>query len=119
MERLHHDYVLVTHPFPTLEGELLIYQYPEPASLNNSSHLLYKDFSLKKRMKTKIYSQKQLLERKKKMDEDNLVISKLNCLEIDVKEPLSTADWENMSLIVSEINALAWVQILPVGKKAS
>lgn len=70
---------------------------------------MYKDFSLKKRIKTKVYSQKQLLERKKKTDEDNMVFSKLNSLEIDVKEPLSTADWENMSLIVSEISALAWV----------
>lgn len=25
IERLNHNYVLVTHPFPTIEGELLIY----------------------------------------------------------------------------------------------
>lgn len=101
--------MLVTHPFPTLEGELLIYQYPDPSSINDGSNLLYRDFSLKKRIKTKVFTQKQLLEKKKKTDEDNLVFSRLSCLEIDIKEPLSSADWENMSLIVCEVNALAWV----------
>lgn len=81
--------------------------------------MTYKDFSLKKRIKTKVYSQKMILERKKKMDEENISITRLQCLEIDNKEPLSTLDWQQMALIINEVSALAWVQVLPAGMKAS
>jgi hypothetical protein len=37
IDRLNNNYVLVNHPFPTLEGELLIYQYPDPKNIDSSS----------------------------------------------------------------------------------
>jgi hypothetical protein len=58
IDSLGDNYILVNHPFPVIEGELLIYQYPEPDNLNDANELLYKDYSLKKRIKTKNYTQK-------------------------------------------------------------
>ena len=90
------DYVLVNHPYPSLEGELLIYQYPEPKTLDSTDQLDYKDFSLKKRLKTR-NNNKAALAARKKHDEDSLLYTKLQCLEVDNREPLSTIDWDNMA----------------------
>jgi hypothetical protein len=45
--------------------------------------------------------------------------TKLQCLEIDNEDPLSVCDWKQMSMVINEVNALAWIQFLPAGCKAS
>jgi hypothetical protein len=56
---------------------------------------------------------------KKEREEKEQTQTMLQCLEINNNMPLSPCDWKYMSLIISEINALAWVQITPVGMKSS
>ena len=60
-----------------------------------------------------------LADRKKKEEVHYNTNTRLQCLDIDIKDPLSICDWKHMSNIVSEIDALAWIQVLPVGQKAS
>jgi len=48
------------------------------------------------------------MDRKKRVDEENATHTRLQSLDIDIREPLSTVDWENLSQIIMEVNALAW-----------
>ena len=64
VSELQHDYVLVNHPFPTIQGEMLIYQPNLDQNELETDKLIYKDFSLKKRVKNqtlpiKIQSEKR------------------------------------------------------------
>lgn len=40
---------------------------------------------------------------KKKQDEDDIEKTKIQCLEININDPLSTIDWQNMGEIIREI----------------
>lgn len=53
------------------------------------------------------------------MQEEDAEKTKLQCLEIDLESPLSTIDWNNLSMVISEIQGMGWIQILPYGQKAS
>ena len=46
---------------------------------------------------------------KKKALEDDAEKTKIQCLEVNIADPLSTIDWQNMADIIREIQALAWV----------
>jgi len=50
---LTEDYILVAHPFPQMEGELILYQpYAEDKPQLNDENLVYRDYSLVKRQVT-------------------------------------------------------------------
>jgi hypothetical protein len=49
----------------------------------------------------------------KKMDEASREFTNLRSLEIEVASPLSQIDWKNLSLVINEVQGLAYVQILP------
>ena len=53
------------------------------------------------------------------MMEDDQELTNLQCLEIDLEMPLSTLDWANLSLVISEIKGMGWLQILPFDMKSS
>jgi|TARA_B110000305_G_C19394664_1_gene616791 hypothetical protein len=53
------------------------------------------------------------------MQEEDAEKTKLQCLEIDLESPLSTIDWGNFSMVLSEIQGMGWIQILPYGQKSS
>ena len=92
-----------------MEGELLLFQ----ANLEDQSgeNTVYRDYSLVKRKQTpsggKNVVSSPLV--KKKMNEDDAEKTKIQCLEINIADPLSTIDWQNMADIIREIQALAWV----------
>ena len=62
IEKLEEDYVLVAHPFPQLEGEMLLFQNvfeddkkdedDEEAKQIQKECIIYKDYSLRKRIAT-------------------------------------------------------------------
>ena len=56
---------------------------------------------------------------KKRLLERDLQKSNLDSKEIDLEFPLSTADWTNLVKVVKNIDAFAWVQVLPEGQKSS
>lgn len=118
IQKLEENYILMAHPYPNMEGELLLFQ----ANVEDQSgeNTVYRDYSLVKRKATP--SGKNIVNSamaKKKMIEDDAEKTKIQCLEINIGDPLSTIDWQNMADIIREIQALAWMQILPVGQKSS
>lgn len=75
--------------------------------------ILYKDFSLRKRMdSSKRQARLSALEKKKALEEDQ-ERTKLQCLEVDLATPLSTLDWQNLVHVLGEVNGIGWVQVLP------
>ena len=56
---------------------------------------------------------------KKKNQQMDLEMTKLQCLEVDLEAPLSSADWEQVAFVVSEIQAMVWFQVLPANQKSS
>ena len=34
--------------------------------------------------------------------------SRLQCLEVDIENPLSTIDWTNFSMVINEVKGLGW-----------
>jgi hypothetical protein len=80
---------------------------------------IYRDYSLVKRILTPTGKNNlNSAMAKKKMIDDDAERTKIQCLEINIVDPLSTIDWQNMADIIREIQALAWVQFLPVGQKS-
>ena len=92
-----------------MEGELLLFQ----ANLEDQAgeNTVYRDYSLIKRKQTlsggKNVGNSPLV--KKKMNDDDVEKTKIQCSEINIADPLSTIDWQNMADIIREIQALAWV----------
>lgn len=43
----------------------------------------------------------------------------MDCLEVDITEPLNKTEWTNLCKVIEETQGLGWFQILPVGQKAS
>lgn len=112
------DYLLVSHPYPQIEGEMLIFQ-PNADDKCDKDLLVYRDYSLKKR--NKYFNPRYQLSaaQKKEKEEKMMTSTKLQCLEIASDDPLSPCDWKHMATIVQEASAITWVQILPVGQKSS
>jgi|LauGreDrversion4_2_1035121.scaffolds.fasta_scaffold164445_2 hypothetical protein len=55
----------------------------------------------------------------KQIEKDDEELSRLTSLEIDLFTPLSSIDFKNWANIIDEVDGLGWVQVLPVGEKAS
>ena len=47
------------------------------------------------------------------------VEAKLQCLEIDNENPISSVEWKTLAQVIDEVSGLGWFQILPVGQKSS
>ena len=45
--------------------------------------------------------------------QEDLEKTKLQRLEIDIENPLSTIDWQNFCNVLGEVKGLGWVQFLP------
>ena len=85
----------------------------------NKDCIVYKDYSLRKRIATEPKPPRITAYQKKKMMDDDQEKTKLQCLEVDIETPLSTIDWANFSLVINEIQGMGWFQVLPVGQKSS
>ena len=71
--------------------------------------IIYKDYSLRKRMATEPKPPRITAYQKKKMMDDDQEKTKLQCLEIDLETPLSTIDWQNFSTVINEIKGMGWI----------
>lgn len=111
------DYVLVAHPYPQMDGEMLLFQIEQ--EIQEKDRIIYKDFSLRRRIETQPKPARLSAFQKKTMQEEDAEKTKLQCLEIDLESPLSTIDWGNFSMVISEIQGMGWIQILPYGQKSS
>ena len=128
IEKLPAKYFLASHPYPKIEGEMVIFlpkkedQDPEDKSL-----IVYRDFSLRKRLETtpkSNYVNDAMNKKKKrggpiKKEEDQKVAPEhepnLQCLEVDITSPLTREEWNNLVCVLEETQGLGWFQVLPVG----
>ena len=117
IEKLDAKFNLVSHPLPQVEGELLIFQ-PKKDDQSEEDLIVYRDYSLRKRCATadKPATSMSSLKKKKPVEEPEC---KLQCLEIDLENPLSNIEWRNLAAVLNEVKGLCWFQILPVGQKCS
>lgn len=67
------------------------------------------------REKPTISAAEKLKDKKKKESE----ISKLQCLEVAIDEPLQSVEWINTAEVMNQSGGLAWFQVLPVNHKSS
>mmetsp|Transcript_1986 Transcript_1986/g.3495 ORF Transcript_1986/g.3495 Transcript_1986/m.3495 type:complete len:125 (+) Transcript_1986:910-1284(+) len=102
IEKLDDDYILIAHPFPQFEGEMLLLQV-DPNDQGEKDLIVYKDYSLRKRMPNFTVKARMSALQKKQQIEQDQVKTRLQCLEVDLETPLSTVDWNNLSLIISEL----------------
>lgn len=108
IQELDNEYLLVAHPFPQIQGELLLFQQREIGE----NLFVYRDFSLLKRQRTPAVKPKVTSEAETQK-------TKLYTLEVDIEAPLSHLDWTMLSLAVTETSGLGWFQILPEKCKSS
>lgn len=117
IEKLDEDYVLCAHPFPQMEGEMLLFQII-PNEQESKEAIIYNDYSLRKRIVTvQKPARMSALQKKQEMEDDNEKTN-LQCLSVNLETPLSSIDWSNLSLVINEISGMAWFQILPEGFKS-
>jgi len=107
IEKLEEDFVLVAHPFPQMEGEMLLFQII-PDDQEDRETILYNDFSLRKRIKTVAKPARMSAAEKKQQMEDDEIKTNLQCLSIDLENALSSIDWSNLANVIEEISGLAW-----------
>lgn len=82
--------------------------------------IVYRDYSLRKRLPNRDRfqnpSDKLKAGDKKKKDQE---VSKLQCLEIAIEDPICNVEWVNIAEIINHVKGLCWFQVLPVGQKSS
>ena len=108
IEKLEEKFNLVSHPFPQIAGEMLIFR-PRKEDQTEKDSIIYRDYSLRKRLptseKTNLSVVEQLNKKKKKSEND---LQKLQSLEIDYDAPLSGAEWGNLAEVINEVKGLGW-----------
>ena len=130
IEKLDQKYLLVSHPYPQIEGQMMIF-LPKKADQKESDIIMYRDYSLRKRLETTVKPPESKMDRiiaskrtsddkkKDKKKDKSQFDQKLQCLEIDILNPLADIEWRNFLEVVDEVQGLGWFQILPVGQKSS
>lgn len=61
---------------------------------------------------------KSALAKKQELEQDQTK-TKIQCLEIDLENPVSSIDWNYIALTITSIDALVWFQVLPANQKSS
>jgi len=118
ISKMNKKFKLLSHPYPLVDGEMILFQ-PLKQDQYDKSLFVFRDYSLKKRMPTRGQGRKLTTYQQKQLEKEDEEISKLRALEIDISHPLSYIDWTNFAEVITEVQGLGWVQVLPVGEKAS
>ena len=100
-------YFLASHPYPKLEGELLVFK-PNKLDQNKErkDEIIYRDYSLRKRIETTPktnWVQDSLRDRKKsnargspvEREPTPEIKANLQSLEVDITDPLTKEEWDN------------------------
>ena len=130
IEKLTAKFFLAVHPFPRIEGEMLIFKPKKEDQNKGKDVIVYRDYSLRKRIETTPLAIKEQIAMKKKQekmkkkgnDDDEKEKEPepfMDCLEVDITEPLNKYEWINFCKVIEETQGLGWLQILPVGQKSS
>lgn len=141
---MHAKYFLASHPYPKIDGEMIIYKpkkSDQPTKEKDDKEdkkskkssgkvdvIHYRDYSLRKRIETTVNKpstgigggKKRVIPGKKgEPEKEKEKEAKLQCLEIDLQEPLTPEEWQNFAQVIDETKGLGWFQVLPVDQKSS
>ena len=112
IDKMPAKYFLASHPYPKIEGEMVIFKPKKVDQTQGKDVITYRDYSLRKRLETAAKvadpdkdpfakradrKNKTKTEEKEPEHEPNL-----QCLEIDVNEPLTREEWNNFISVVEE-----------------
>lgn len=106
--KLDKKYKLLAHPYPLLEGEMILFQ-PLKQDQYDKHYIVYRDYSLKKRIPTRAPNKKLTTYQQKQLEKEDEESSRLRSLEIDLFTPMSYIDWKNFAEVLSEVQGLGWV----------
>lgn len=118
ISKLEKKFKLIAHPYPILEGEMLLFQ-PLKQDQYDKTLMVYRDYALRKRIPTRPPNKKLTSYQQKQLEKEEEDSTKLRSLEIDLFSPMSYIDWHNFAEVITEVSGLGWVQVLPVGEKSS
>lgn len=121
IDKMEAKYFLTSHPYPKLEGEMIIFKPKKADQTQGKEVMIYRDYSLRKRIETSVKTKNadSAFGRKNKSAEPEIPEPNMQCLEVDICEPLSRDEWVNFTKVVLETQGLGWFQVLPVGQKSS
>ena len=123
IDKMPGKYFLSAHPYPKIDGEMFILK-PKKQDQGSKDAITYRDYSLRKRIENsgggmtegrKTMRSKDAEDQPKHIEPE----AKLQCLDIDLENPLSREEWNNFVQVVEATQGLGWFQILPVGQKSS
>jgi hypothetical protein len=102
ISKLEKKFKLLAHPYPLLEGEMIMFQSLKQDQYDKTL-IVYRDYSLRKRIPTRPVSKKLTSYQQKQMEKEDEENTKLRSLEVDLFNPLSFIDWHNFSVVITEV----------------
>jgi len=115
---LPNNYTMVADPHAKEDGGLIIIQQDAPRQKDGK--IQYEDPSMTVRQPNYADDEKWTSQAEKRQkDKDDKTKSNLTNDSINVKNPLSSADWDQIREGVKNTQGLAYVQVPPVGQKSS
>jgi hypothetical protein len=76
IEKLHKKYILLSHPYPIIEGEMILFQ-PIKNDQYDKQLIIYRDYSLRKRLATRPKPKKLNSYQQKKLEKEDEEVTKL------------------------------------------
>ena len=119
-------YFLGSHPYPKIEGELIVFKPQKNDQTQGKDVILLRDYSLRKRIETtpkNNYVQDNLAKKtkaplkgskdrkddeEKEAEKEKEPMPNMQCLEVDIEDPLSKEEWNNFIGVVEETKGLGW-----------
>jgi U3 small nucleolar ribonucleoprotein component len=89
-----------------MDGELLLFQ-PRSDDQEDSQSIVYRDYSLRKRMKPNKNEKKSAFQKQQALVDESEK-TKLQCLDIDIESPLSRIDWQVWGNIIEQTKGFGW-----------
>ena len=122
VEKLADKFFLAVHPFPKIEGQMMIFKPKKGDQKKVKDIIVYRDYSLRKRVETvpknvrenpamKARASTIISKSTEKKDKDKKSEGQepsLACLEVDVVEPLTKEEWRSLAHVVNETQGLGW-----------
>ena len=126
IEKMAAKYFLGSHPYPKIEGELIVFKPQKNDQTQGKDVILLRDYSLRKRIETtpkSNYVQDSLAkmakaplksskdrknDEEKDAEKEKEPMPNMQCLEVDIEDPLSSDEWNNFIGVVEETKGLGW-----------
>ena len=100
IEKLSSKFLLCADPYPLIEGQMICFQ-PKKEDQKVKEAIIYRDYSLRKRLETQQKPDLESFGKKvkyaKESSKGDEVDAKLQCLEIDNENPLSSVEWKTFT----------------------